>query len=269
MVSSLSDRVAAAQYRMSPQAEDERTAVAWRAGERLDADHRMVVGGTRSLAGQLGRLMEQRTFDAEWGGHSPAMMAEEYGPYEEQSIHAVIVDPSGIVAAARTIWSPAPGLPTKIEADLGYLNGELRTHHRLAERHGSLAFSELATVAVRPDCRGGISTGWILGEMRFQQMCQQAASPSCAMIAVPFYRMIRAWGHEIEPLGGTEASEYLGVVSQPAYFEPGRQDQIERSRLFGTLSQGWLSRVRRPLLQPFVDVTEPISAAESADELAS
>ena len=253
---------------MSSDDEADRVRLAWRAGEELDTHHRLVVGGTRSLAGQLGRVMEQRIFDAEWGGHCAAMMAEEYGPYEAQSIHAVIVDQWGTVAAARSIWSPSPALPTKVEVDLGLQDGELRAHHCIAERYGSVAFSELATVAVRPDCRGAVSTGWVLGEMRFQQMCQRAESPSCAMIAVPFYRMIRAWGHEITALGGIEPSEYLGVMSQPAFFEPGPQQQIRGSQVFGRLSEGWLSRVNRPLLQPLVDVTDPISLVDPLGELA-
>lgn len=269
MVSPITVRATNASYSMAIDEEVERVALARRAGEVLDHQHRMVVGGSRSLAGQLGRLMEQRVFDVEWGGHDPAMMQREYGPYEDRSIHAVIVDDEGIVAAARSIWSPSPSLPTKIEADLGHGQGELRSHHRLLERYGSLAFSELATVAVRPDRRGGIATGWILGEMRYQQMCQRPGSPSCAMIAVPFYRMIRAWGHEIAPLGGTEPSDYLGVLSQPAFFEPGAQDQIEQSRLFGQFSEGWLSRARRPLRQPFVDVTAELSLVESPDEFVS
>ena len=240
-------RVRAAGYTMTSADESLAMDIARSAGERLDDDHWLLTGGTRSLAGQLGRLLERRVFAAEYGAHEPSMMTAEYGAFEERSIHAVILDANGMVAAARTIWSPDPSLPTKLEHDLGLHGGELRLFHDLAGRYGSEGISELATAVVEPRARGGIVTGWLLGEMRRQQMGLNPESPSCAMIDLPFNRMIRIWGHEMGKACGREPTEYLGHLCQPTFFEPGPQRQIRQSRLFSALSDGWLQRVERPL----------------------
>jgi hypothetical protein len=218
-----------------------------RAGERLDATHWMMVGGTKSVAGRLGRVLEHRIFDQETGPHSPESFVDDYRDYEARSVHVVIVDEEGIAGAARTIWSPTADEPTKAEVDLGFGNGELRARERLVERYGTPALFELATTVVEARARHSHVTGWVLGEMRYQQMCTQPEAPSCAIVVRPFYRMISVWGHELHPLGGLDPIEYYGQPNQPAFFEPGPQMQISKSQLYSKLSNGWLSRVDRPL----------------------
>lgn len=201
--------------------------------------------------------MERRIFDAEYGGHSPMMMVDEYGRYEERSVHAVILDELGPVAAARTIWSPSAVLPTKLETDLDLADGSLRRFHKMAELYGTECLSELATAVVEPRARGKIVLGWLLGEMRYQQMLLDPAAPSCAMIDLPFNRMIRIWGHELSAACGLDPVSYLGHSCQPTFFEPGPQDQIQHRRVYRNFSQGWMERVRRPLqVSPLVDVSE-------------
>ena len=242
---------------MTPQDEAVASDIARRAGERLDAEHWLLTGGTNSLAGQLGRMLEQRVFDGEYGGHSPEVMAAEYGPYDDRSVHVVVMDRIGAVAAGRVIWSPSIELPTKLETDLGLLDGSLRRYHSLVERYGTDRLSEKATAVVAPRARASRVTGWLLGELRYQQMCLDERSAHCAMVDVRFERMLRIWGSEFESALGLAPFEYLEQLCAPIIFPPGTQDQLSGSQLYRALSEGWFDRVRRPIMtSSLIDLTE-------------
>jgi hypothetical protein len=220
----------------------------------------MMVGGTKSLAGMLGRLLERRVFDGEYGGHTPAVMEAEYGPYDDRSMHVVIVDDLGLVAAGRVIWSPTLDTPTKLETDLGLLDGQLRSFHRLEELYGTSRLSEKATAVVEPRGRASKVTGWLLGELRFQQMCLDETSAHCAMVDVRFSRMLKVWGSSFVPALGLEPFDYLEQLCQPILFPPGTQEQLRSSRLYRVLSEGWFDRVSRPVTtSTLVDLTDDVS----------
>ncbi|MEM7094706.1 MAG: hypothetical protein AAF567_17005 [Actinomycetota bacterium] len=245
---------------MSKQDEDAAAALVRRAGEQLDDDHWMLVGGTKSLAGRLGRATEQRVFDTEYGGHSPEVMASEYGPYDDRSIHVVIVDAEGPVAAGRVVWSPTLDLPTKLETDLGFLDGRLREYHQFQDRYGTEQFSEKATAVVERRARATSVTGWLLGELRYQQMCLNEDAPYCAMLDVRFRRMLAQWGTDFEPALGLEPFEYLNQLCQPMFFYPSINPRFRESRIYRKLSVGWFDRVSRPLSEGsfLVDIRDSI-----------
>lgn len=244
---------------MSAADEQSAVALARRAGEQLDSDHSLLVGGSKSLAGALGRMLEQRVFDREYGGHSPEVMQAEYGPYDDRSLHVVILDGDGPVAAGRVIWASATDL-TKLETDLGLVHGELRSHHRCVERFGTSLQFEHATVVVEKRAFSRV-TGWLLGELRYQQMCIDEHAPSCAMVDVRFARMLRSWGTEVERACGLEPFEYLEQTCEPIFFVPGYETRLSSSRLYRLLSIAWEERVARPLVSTsVVDITESAEA---------
>lgn len=252
-------RIAPARYILSPEDEAASVALVRRAGEQLDERHWMMSGGTKSLAGTLGRMLECRVFDTEYGGHSPAVMEAEYGPYDERSVHVVIVDEQGPVAAGRVIWSPTLDEPTKLETDLGLLDGSLRRYHQLEERFGTTGLSEKATAVVEQRARASRVTGWLLGELRYQQMCLDDGAAHCAMVDVRFARMLRIWGSSFQPAMGLDPFEYLEQLCQPIIFPPGTQDQLRESRIYRALSDGWFDRVCRPIAaSSLVDLSEVV-----------
>lgn len=219
----------------------------------------MIVGGPKSLAAQLTRITEQRIFDREWSGHDADMMLREYGPYDNRSIFVAIVDHEGVAAAGRTIWSPNPQEPTKAEVDLEIDAAGLRSELDLERRFGSLALWEIATVAIEPRARQSEVIGWLVGEMRYQEMSHNGLAPSVAIVASAFFRMMQCWGIEIEELPGTEVSEYLGVMSQPALLAPGAMPHIRSRGIFARLSDGLISRLHRPLVAAEIDLRVPES----------
>lgn len=245
-----------AQYWMPKEDEDRAVELARRAGEQLDEEHWLIAGGSRSLAGRLGRVLEQRVFDDEWGGHTPSFMADEYGPYEERSVFVVILDRSGLAAAGRTIWSPDANSPSKLEADLGFADGTLRSSLNLRATHATEGLWEVATLAVAPRARCGKVMAWMLGELRYQEGSLHAATPSVAVIARNFFRLLTAWGLPIEALAGLEPMEYLGVLSQPALISPGGSENLCRRAGFGALTEALLSRLHQTAKPPILDLSD-------------
>lgn len=216
----------------------------------------MVVGGTKSLAGQLGRVLEQRIFDRETGPHPPESFIEEYAAFEDRSDHVTIVDRQGIVGTARNIYSPSIDEPTKLEVDLGLLDGEVRAFHDLERRYGSPALTELATMVVEPRSRASLVTGWLFGEVRALQELRFAGAPSCSMSLVQLYRAMRMWGVQIEPLAGLDVLPYLGTLSQPTFYAPGRQEQLLESSHFKDVATGFFNRLDRERSEQRIDLTE-------------
>lgn len=254
-------RADAVRYAMSERDEAERVELACRVGERLDDDHWLIVGGSRSLAGQLGRVVEQRVFDAEWGGHSPEVMLEEYGPYDDRSIFVVIVTSERAVACGRTIWSPDASEPLKIEVDLGWSPRLIRHRLKLTENHGSDGLWECATMAVMPEARMSRVIGWVIGEMRWQEMAHAGERPSLAVVASTFYRLMRHWGAEVELLfPDDDPIEYLGVASNPVVLGAGRHSQTRSRGAFTELTAGLRERIDRPLEKPLIDLRQPAAA---------
>lgn len=245
MVTALSSRAHYARYLMSAEDEAIRLELARRVGERLDDEHWLIVGGPRSLAGQLGRLLEQRIFDHEWGGHSPSVMHDEYAPYEDRSVFVVILDRAGTIAAARSIWSPDAEQPTKLEVDLNVANGELRSSLNLSELYGSEALWEMATLAVIPTARKGNAMAWALGELRYQERRISPLTPSVAVVASVFFRMMTCWGLPIRELPGLGPTGCYGVISQPAFIEPGEPPKLRRNGIYRSISEALDSRLRQ------------------------
>lgn len=251
-------------YAMTPSDEAENVELARQAGERLDDEHTMVIGGTRSLAGRLGRVLEQRIFDRETGPHPPESFVPEYRDYEERSFHVTIVDRVGIAATARNIYSASLDEPTKLETDLGLLDGTIRAAHELERKHGSLAITELATMVIEPRSRLSRVGGWLFGEIRRQQAMQFPGAPSCAMAAPALFRMLKVWGHDVTKLAGLESLEYLGMESQPMFFAPGVQEKVQESTLFHELSAGFFERVHLSQEHGAIDLTTADASPASA-----
>lgn len=221
----------------------------------------MIVGGTRSLAGRLGRVLEQRIFDRETGPHPPESFIPEYAQFEERSEHVTIVDELGIVGTARNIYSPTIDEPTKLEVDLRLLDGELRAYHRLEETYGSPAITELATMVVEPRGRHREVTGWLFGEVRVLQQLMFPGAPSCSMSLVPLYRALRMWGVTVDPLVGSGPVDYLGASSQPTFFAPGRQEQLQSSSHFRLVTEAYFGRLDAGRRQAMIDLTTAKSSS--------
>lgn|GEM_PF-2939827 len=205
-------------YKRSAQEVHRLTAEAWRTGEPLvsatQGEFRLVVGGSESLGGALGRLVEQDVFDADFGEHPPARMAEEYGPYESEALFVTIVDQDGPVAVARSTWSPTIDQPTKTEVDLGLPLGQLRRMHGVAEHEPVWDATTLAIVPRARACREML--GWLFAELS-ARCCLSTGAPYMSIMRHEFFRVLSIWIPKIQPLGDLSPFRYLEVWSQPMF----------------------------------------------------
>lgn len=181
-------------------------------GELLPDGMTLVVGPSGSVAGRLGRVVEQRVFEASFGEHSPKMMEQEYGAWESVSLFITLVDHDGVVGCFRMIWSSDLSRPTKVEVDLDLTDGRARRHHC---RTTDAPVWEVSTCVVVPERRRSLAVAWLMGEMLGQVRLRYSA-PLFSVIVVPFFRTLRAIGFDVTPLAGLGAAEYLGAMSQPA-----------------------------------------------------
>lgn len=198
------------------------TTKAWQSGapvvSQSHGEYRLVSGGSGSIAGALGRLVEQQVFNEDFGEHSPDLMAAEYGPYEERAFFVTIVDADGPVAVDRTTWSPDISQPTKTEVDLERTRGELRRFHGVGLDE---PVWDATTVAIMPrarQCREML--GWLVGEIS-AHCCLATGAPYLGIIRHEFFRVLQMWMPPTQPLGGQSALRYLEVWSQPTFAPAG------------------------------------------------
>lgn len=246
-------------YRLDDEELATLTAEALKTGERLPDGLVVLSGDADSIAGRLGRWLEQQVFAEAFGDHDPAYMSREYAQWESASLFALIVDEEGPVALQRAIWSPNSSRPTKTEFDLDLTDGSPRAFHC-----GDLnaPIWELATTAIRPAARGTLALAWVLGEI-YAQMNRRYRAPFFAMITIPFYTSLRAMGFPIGPLMDLEPREYLNVVSQPAFMSQELEPTLVTSGRYAPVTDGFKSRSEKVnvldlVSEELIDLTDDV-----------
>ncbi len=238
-------------YSMAPAEEAEFVELAWSVGETLNDDLKMLSGAGSSLAATLGRLVEQRVFAEEFGDHDAQMMHAEYRQWEEADF-VTIVNCERPVAVTRSFLSPSIETPTKVEVDLGVVDGSLRLAAGV-DRAG--AIRESATLAAMPEVRQTLVLPWLMGESCYQF----GALPHLAMVNVRVLDLLRRLGGGVAPIAGYGPQQYLGVLSQLSVIEAGSQPGIVTTGDYGFIGQAFAERAQRQRPEFTIDLADDLA----------
>lgn len=175
----------------------------------------IVVGPDDALA-DVGRTVERQVFETTFGNDA-AVMAAEYGPYEDRSRFFVVLDrrlgmPAGVV---RVIEDDDSQVKTIIDAPahIGVPVDEIRAFHGLTGR-----VWDFATVAVLPEYRGGSSLAVSSLLYRTFLLAGKRAGVRhvVAMLDRVAWRNIRLLGVPVAQLAGSGPFAYLGSAENRA-----------------------------------------------------
>lgn len=176
-----------------------------------------VVGPDSDLAA-VGRALERQVFEAAFGNDA-AVMAAEYGPYEERSLFFVVIDrkrgvPAGV---ARMIESRGAGAKTVDDAP-PHIGGDVAT---ILAAHGMTGEKvwDCATLAVLPQYRGGRSS-LLVSTMIYRTFLvmgrRHGVRHAVAMLDRGAYRNLGLVGVPMRTLADSGPFEYLGSVENRA-----------------------------------------------------
>jgi hypothetical protein len=197
----------------------------------------VVVGPDEPLAG-VGRAIERQVFEQAFGNDS-AVMAAEYGPYEQRSLFFLVIDrrrgvPAGV---ARVITGGAHEMKTIVDAPpyIGAGADEIIAAHGL---HDGTVW-EFATIAVLPEYRGGrasLAVSSLVYRTFLLAGRQAGVRHVVAMLDRGGYRNLRLLGVRLVPLCDSEPFAYLGSAETRALYsdfpgiEPSIAEQAVRLR---------------------------------------
>ncbi len=175
----------------------------------------IVVGPDEPLA-DVGRTVERQVFEATFGNDA-AVMAAEYGPYEDRSRFFVVLDrrsgmPAGVV---RVIEDDDSRVKTIIDAPahIGVPVDEIRAFHGLTGR-----VWDFATIAVLPEYRGrsSLAVSSLLYRTFLLAGKQAGVRHVVAMLDRAAWRNIRLLGVPVAQLAGSGPFAYLGSAENRA-----------------------------------------------------
>jgi hypothetical protein len=177
----------------------------------------IVVGPGDPLAG-VGRTLERQVFEESFGNDA-AVMAQEYGPYERQSLFFVVLDRRAGVPAGvgRVIQDDGPRVKTIVDAPehIGVGVDEISAFHGLGEGR----VWDFATVAVLPEYRGGRSS-LAVSSLLYRTFVvagrRAGARHAVAMLDRVAWRNIRLVGVPVAQLAGSGPFAYLGSAENRA-----------------------------------------------------
>ena len=235
-----------------------------------------VVAGPDTPLADVGRTLERQVFEESFGNDS-AVMAQEYGPYEQQSLFFVVLDrragvPAGV---ARVIQDDGPRVKTIVDAPshIGVSVDEISAFHGLA---GGRVW-DFATVAVLPEYRGRSSL--VVSSLLYRTFVvagrRAGTEHAVAMLDRVAWRNIRLVGVPVAQLADSEPFAYLGsaenraIHSDFAAIEPAVARQARQLRqpgrpIVGTLpGRGWRKLLIRRLA---AGVSKRVATGRGLDE---
>jgi hypothetical protein len=175
----------------------------------------VVVDPDEPLA-NVGRTVERQVFETTFGNDA-AVMAEEYGPYEDRSRFFVVLDrhlgmPAGVV---RVIEDDGPQVKTIVDAPahIGVPVAEISAFHGMTGR-----VWDFATVAVLPAYRGRSSLAVSSLLYRTFLLAGERAGVRhvVAMLDRGAWRNIRLLGVPVDQMAGSGPFAYLGSAENRA-----------------------------------------------------
>ena len=179
----------------------------------------LVLGPHEPLA-NVARAVERQVFEQTFGNDA-AQMAEEYGPYEENSLFLLVLDrhrgaPAG---AGRAIEGTGPGTKTVDDAPglIGQTSEQIAAAHGL---HGEKVW-DFATLAVLPQYRGlrtSLTVSSLLYRAFLVQGEREGVQHMTAMLDRGAYRNMKLLGTPFEPLAGSGPFPYLGSPENRAVY---------------------------------------------------
>jgi hypothetical protein len=176
-----------------------------------------VVGPDSDLAA-VGRALERQVFE-ETFGNDAAVMAAEYGPYEERSLFFVVIDrkrgvPAGV---ARMIESHGAGVKTVDDAP-PHIGADVATILAAHGMNGEKVW-DCATLAVLPQYRGRRSA-LLVSTMIYRTFLvlgrRHGVRHAVSMLDKGAYRNLTMIGVPMRTLAGSGPFEYLGSAENRA-----------------------------------------------------
>jgi hypothetical protein len=176
-----------------------------------------VVGPDSDLA-SVGRALERQVFEEAFGNDA-AVMATEYGPYEQRSLFFVVIDrkqgvPAGV---GRMIESYGAGVKTVDDAP-GHIGVDVETILAAHGMNGEKVW-DCATLAVLPQYRGGRSS-LLVSTMIYRTFLvmgrRHGIRHAVSMLDKGAYRNLRRVGVPMRTLAGSGPFEYLGSAENRA-----------------------------------------------------
>ena len=164
----------------------------------------------------VARTVERQVFEATFGNDA-AVMASEYGPYEDRSRFFVVLDrelgmPAGIV---RVIQDDGPGVKTIVDAPahIGVPVAQISAIHGLTGR-----IWDFATVAVLPEYRGrsSLTVSSLLYRTFLLAGKRAGVRHVVAMLDRGAWRNIRLLGVPVGQIAGSGPFAYLGSAENRA-----------------------------------------------------
>jgi hypothetical protein len=201
----------------------------------------------------LARSVESGVFQ-QFFGNEPALLAAEYGPYEESSSFFLVVDRERCQAAGtlRVIENSDRGLKTLNDIARPPLSISLEKvihHHQIEDLDKCW---DVGTVAVLKEYRGR-SSGHVVSSLLYGLLragaCNAGMEHMIAVLDTHAYRQIvDLLGAPFVPIAGSEPFEYLGSQSSIAVYAPTQQMSRCIAARMQTLDSSILQHVR-PLFE--------------------
>lgn len=200
---------------------------------RADAPFGLYVLSGRDPRAELGRSVEREVF-LEFFGNSPALLAEEYDPYEPTSLFFVVIDHGRRVpAGVMRVVLPSP-VGHKSLDDLARVWGESADAvcARTGVDLGDARVWDIATLAAAPDYRGA-ATGGLVSLALYQAVGMLAARDGVdflvAVLDLVVLDLVQSRiGRPFDRFDGIEPVAYLdSPASLPVYCDfPGHESRI-------------------------------------------
>jgi len=176
----------------------------------------------------LGRFVESAVFD-EYFGNDLGLMAEEYGPYDNDSTFLTVLDyeregPVGTIRIIRPSDAGLKSLTDLVTPSSPWYRDEDMTERWLTALGNDLGHTvDIATMAIMPSYRSRHSTRGASAAL-YSTCIRWSLSRgyNCWVTIVDrnIYDMVQSWGEPMKPFPSTEMRPYLdSPASLPVYFE--------------------------------------------------
>ena len=190
---------------------------------RADTPFGLYVLSGRDPSAELARDVERDVF-AEFFGNSPALLAEEYDPYEDASIFFVVIDHARMVPAGvmRVIRPSTAGLKSLDDLDRVWGASTDEVCARTGVSFAGTRVWDIATLAAAPEYRGE-ATGGLISLALYQAVGMLAARDAVdylvAVLDLVVLDLIQTRiGRPFDRFRGIEPVAYLdSPASLPAY----------------------------------------------------